>query len=128
MTVCNIMRCACKGTKPCHQPFKAYEGGYMYYAAWYGPRFGDGSVCISLVPGEAARIAEESAAFDRDDKWAYCDDADHKNGPCDNYGCPYCDIQAGMESIVNVRDLFTARELKDRRRDLLAGKVVILHI
>lgn len=123
MKLCRIIGCKCGGL---HNPRKAYEGGYTYYAAWYGPRYSDGSVCISLVPGKAEQVAKESAAFDIDELCHYVEDEDHKEVPCDEYGCPYCDIISGMEFAHKAKDLFTAAELREHRRDLLAGKVVIL--
>ena len=96
-----------------------------YYAAWYGPRFSDGNVCISLVPGEAERIAEESAAFDRNDNAEYC--GNEPNGPCRELGCPYCDIVCSIETVHSVRELFSAQELQRSKRDLLDGKVIVLY-
>ena len=120
MKLCRIVGCKCGGL---HNPKKAYEGGYTYYAAWYGPRYSDGSVCISLVPGQAERIAEESATFDALEFDGYCEDEDCKGD------CSLCkpDIVSGNEFTHRAKDLFTAAELKEHRRNLLAGKVVILH-
>ena len=110
MYLCHITGCKCSGLN--HKQVKAYEGGYTYYAAWYGQRYGDGSVCISLVPGQAERIAEESAAFDAEEMGDYCDT------PA---------IISGNEFTHSAKDLFTAAELREHRHDLLAGKVIILH-
>ena len=98
-----------------------------YYAAWYGPRFGDGTVCVSFVPGKAEECAKESAAFDAIEYSDNCEEGFRTDGPCSQYGCPYCDIVSTTEFGYPARYLFSAQELREHRRDLLDGKVVILY-
>lgn len=123
MTVCNIVGCACQGTGETHHPLKAYEGGYRYFAASYGPRFGDPQgTYVALIVGRAEDAAERAAEWERNELPSYCEDEACKGD------CAFCDpdVTTWGESTYSAKDLFTAAELKKHRRDLLAGKVVCL--
>ena len=122
MQTCNTVGCPCKGTNDYrslgfsnspHYPMKAYEGGYIYYAASYGYSYNDPiATFVSLVPGKAERAAEKAA----EEEWESCQENDEEldivvYGECGTY-------PAG--------DLFTARELLEHRHALLRGETVCL--
>jgi hypothetical protein len=97
-----------------------------FYAASYGPRFGDGTTVVSLVPGRAETAAEQSAEWHRQNDWQDTEEGEHPEGPCGEYGCPWCDITWTCESTHSAKALFNAAELREHRHALRQGQVVCL--
>ena len=128
MLTCRIVGCDCAGENAwvasgTHWPQKAYKGGYIYYAASYGERYGDPmGTWVSLVPGKAEEMADKDADEWREEMPLSCD-----SGKKDCQ-CPLCepDIVVWGESSYAAKDLFTGRELMECRRDLLRGEAVYL--
>lgn len=136
LTTCLIVGCHCEGRKEgegtglsAHRPIKLHEGGFLYYSATYGPRYGDPiGQYISLVPGLAEDAAHRAAQFEANDMPGYCN-AGEDGAPCGD--CCLCepDLSVWGETTFSGReigDVLTADELRSARRDLLAGKVVWL--
>lgn len=114
---------------------------HTYFAASVGHRYGE--TCQTFVAierdcdivgasGIAARLeelAERSAQYERDEIVANCNaerefNERHENGePCD---CDWDVVTYGAYP-VDVRDLFTAEELKEHRRALLKGETIVLY-
>lgn len=100
---------------------------YDYYAASVWPRWGEVLVTfVALRPGPAEEAAEKAAEYERNETWTYAEEG-HREGPCDQTACPYCDILAGIETRHPADHLFTAKELNEHRRDLIKGEVVALY-
>ena len=96
----------------------------IYYAASYGPRYGDPiATYVSLKPGLAEDAAERAAEWERQELPSYCEDE-----TCDGT-CSFCDPDVcvwGECGTYRARDLFTLAELREHRRALLRGDVVCL--
>jgi hypothetical protein len=110
-----------KGKKEKVGPF--FDCGFTYYAASFGPRYGEGSgVYVSLVVGAAEEAAEKGMEWEKEELPGYCEDPDCKGD------CSFCDPDLCLwgESSYRGKDLFTAQELRENRRALLAGEVVYL--
>lgn len=123
MITCSRVGCRCEGTRDDHRQLKAYEGGFIYYAASYWHRFNEPSgVYVSLVPGKAESAAEKGAKDEEEECRSLCD-----NEECEGT-CELCevDVCTGGEFTYKVRDLFSPAELKEHRRELLRGEVVYL--
>jgi hypothetical protein len=114
---CSIVGCRCEGKRDDHRTLKAYEGGFVYYAASYWQRYCEPSgVYVSLVPGKAETAAVAGMEEEERDQ-AEC---------CGNCGCDRPDLCTGGEFTYKARDLFSARELMENRHALLSGEVVYL--
>lgn len=121
MITCNILGCACQGTGEGHRPLKAWRYGYTFYAASYGPRYGDPSgTYVALIVGRAEDATEKAAQFEREDLPSYCDT---NCGDC-SFCCP--DVCTWGESAYQAKDLFTPAELREHRHALLKGEVIYL--
>jgi hypothetical protein len=109
-----------------------------YFAASIGHRYGD--TCATFVALEPRKfdivgssgigatleeLAERSAEHEREEIIAQCEpEYRHEDGEeCD---CGEDVVTYGAFTY-DVRDLFTAAELKEHRRDLVAGKTIVLY-
>ncbi len=100
---------------------------FDYYAASVWPRWCDTLVTfVALQPGVAQAAAELAAEFEINERWQH-DEQDHEEGPCTALACPYCDIIAGVETVVRRNYLFTAAELREHRRELIDGHAIALY-
>lgn len=96
-----------------------------FYAASYGPRYGD-PICtfVALKLAVAEEAAEKGAEFERNELMMSCE------GDCDGR-CAFCDPQIVVNTAgwacVPARDLFTATELKEHRHALRQGQAVPLY-
>lgn len=102
------------------QKFRSFDG-FTYYSAGYGPRYGDWTgqaVCLDARKVEDA--IEKAAEFERKELPGYCEEQ------CGD--CPFCcpDVITGMVFSYRAKELFSAKELMEHRRDLLKGEVVWL--
>lgn len=133
MRLCNVVGCPCEGTNsdraigfgtsrgPNHYEVKAYENGFRYYAASYGPRYGDPiGTYVSLRPNRAAIAADSAAAIERREIIDACED-----DACDG-SCAEGIICYGPDAVFRAKDLFSPAELREHRRALLRGEVVCL--
>jgi hypothetical protein len=94
-----------------------------FYAASYGPRYGD-PICtfVALNAFAAATAADKGAQFEEKELPGYCEAS---CGDC-SFCCPdICVWYSG--SPYKARELFTAAELKEHRRALRSGEVVALY-
>ena len=131
LKICSYVGCPCEGThdkrsagRPSdnHHPIKAYEGGYIFYVASYGPRYCNADTTfVSLRPGAALEAAEQAADYDRANWPAYCDNESCEGKCCKPDMCVYDDGPTPTRSI------FIAEELRMYRRILLKGGIVTLY-
>jgi hypothetical protein len=101
-----------------------------YNAIAYGPRYGDpiGVMVTLRRANEDSRIsfdkallaAEKAAQFERDELPGYCEDS---CGDC-SFCCPDVLTWEGYHA---AKYLFTPAELREHRRALVAGEVVVLY-
>jgi len=111
-----------------------------YYAASYGPRYGDPVATIvaleplhelrpSLIQDKVNEANERSAQFEMAEYPGYCDTDHSEDGSPSIDDCSLCTPDISIVDAYSYRgcDLFTAAELREHRRDLVAGKVIVLY-
>lgn len=114
---------------------------HTYFAASYGPRFGDPvATFVALDPSsnhivqsstgmKCEAAVEKAITFELEDMPGYCDlnhDAPDEIGRSE---CSLCepDITTSGAWTYTARDLFTAAELREHRRALLKGETIVLY-
>ncbi len=110
-----------------------------YYAASYGPRYGDSVATMvaleplhelrpSLIRDRVNEVNERAARYEISELPGYCDIEHGDEGEISIDDCSLCTPDISIFDAYSYRscDLFTAAELREHRRDLVAGKVIVL--
>jgi hypothetical protein len=99
-------------------------GRFTYYAASYGYSQCDAmGTYVALRPDLALAAAEEAAREEEERSRDCCDQED-----CDDEDCIWCHprLWVNGEHAFAAGSLFSARELREVRWELLGGQVVVL--
>lgn len=111
--------------------------GRRYWAASYGPRYGDSTATyVALAPLRddsplhpevlVQDACERAADWERAELPGYCDGVHTDNEP--ESDCAFCspDIVESGAYAYSACDLFTLAELREHRHDLAMGRVVVV--